>query len=307
MPGNARPSIDARDLKTYRQDKLYRGSQFSHHLIVDESKKFIRANKDRPFFCYLPWTPPHGPYPDGIDDPAIDDFADRPWSRDDKIYAGMVKMIDRQVGEILKLLDELGIDEKTIVFFCADNGGTRRRHQTFEGNRHLRGQKSDLYEGGLRIPLMVRWGTHIKPGSKSDHVCYFPDIMPTLAELAGAATHLPPGIDGISIAPTLLGKPEQQCEHDFLYWEYPQCNFRDKTFSPENVSTAVRRGKWKAVRTKASAAWELYDLEADSSEANNLAKTHPEIVAQLEKIAKASHIDMPQVEPAMPDSVRFRQ
>jgi arylsulfatase A-like enzyme len=306
LPGNARSLIDARDLKSFRADKLYRGTQFSHHLIVEESKKFIRANKDRPFFCYLPWTPPHGPYPEGIDDPAIDDFEDRPWSHDDKIYAGMVRMIDRQVGEILSLLEESGIDEKTIVFFCADNGGTRLRHRTFNSNRHLRGQKGELYEGGLRIPLLVRWPTHVKPGSRSDLLCYFPDIMPTLAALAGATSHLPSDIDGISIVPTLLGKPEQQRKHDFLYWEYPRGNFVEKTFSAENVATALRRGNWKLVRPTTSAPWELYDLEDDPSEQNDLATEHRDMVVELAALAKASHVDMPQAEPDMPPNVRFR-
>lgn len=306
LPGNARPPVDARKLKAYRRDKLYRGTQFSHHLIVDEAKKFIRANKDRPFFCYLPWTPPHGPYPGGIDDPAISDFSDRRWSRDDKIYAGMIKMIDRQVGEILELLKEIGIDKKTIVFFCSDNGGTRTRHRVFNSNRNLRGGKSDLFEGGLRIPLLVRWPTHIKPGSKSDLLCYFPDVMPTLAELAGAADHLPPDIDGISIAPTLLGRLEQQRRHDFLYWEYPQCNFVKKTFSVENVATALRRGRWKLIRTKTSRPWELYNLEDDPSEQHNVAAKNRDMVAELAALAKASHVDMPQVEPDMPSNVRFR-
>jgi arylsulfatase A-like enzyme len=219
----------------------------------------------------------------------------------------MVRMIDRQVGEILWLLEDLGIDEKTIVFFCSDNGGTRIRHRTFNSNLDLRGQKGDLYEGGLRIPLLVRWPKHIRPESRSDLLCYFPDIMPTLAELAGTTADLPADIDGISIVPTLLGKPERQRRHDFLYWEYPQCNFREKTFSPEHVSTAVRRKKWKAVRPAASAPWELYNLETDPSESNDLAKSQPDILAEMERLAEVSHIDMPQVEPTMPDSVRFRQ
>ncbi len=307
LPGNARPAIDARDVKTYREDKLYRGTQFSHHLIFEESKKFIRANKDRPFFCYLPWTPPHGPYPDGIDDPAFKAFQDRPWSDAEKSYAGMVTMVDRQVGEILVLLKKLKIDEKTIVFFVSDNGGDKGTLKTFNSNRHLRGQKGELYEGGLRIPLLVRWPTHIEPGSKSDQVCYFPDVMPTLAELAGVTSHLPWDIDGISIAPTLLGNSEQQRAHDFLYWEYPKCNFKDKTFSAEKVATALRRGPWKLIRRAASQPWELYNLENDPGEQIDVAAKHRDVVAELATLAKTSHVDMPQVEPDMPPNVRFRQ
>ncbi len=215
-------------------------------------------------------------------------------------------MIDRQVGEILSLIEELGVDEKTIVFFASDNGGTKGTLKTFNSNRHLRGQKSTLYEGGLRIPLLVRWPKQIKPGSKSDHLCYFPDVMPTLAELAGATSHLPRDIDGISIAPTLLGEPERQRKHDFLYWEYPQCNFLEKTFSAEKVATALRRGPWKLIRPTASQPWELYNLEDDPGEQNDLAKKHPGVVAELAALAKTSHVDMPQVEPDMPPNVRFR-
>jgi len=130
--------------------------------------------------------------------------------------------------------------------------------------------------------------------------------MPTLAELAAATGYLPSDIDGISIVPTLLGRLDQQRKHDFLYWEYPQCNFRDKTFSAEQVTTALRRGNWKLVRPTASAPWELYNLDDDPSEQDDLATKHRDVVAELAALAKASHVDMPQVEPSMPANVRFR-
>jgi arylsulfatase A-like enzyme len=114
-------------------------------------------------------------------------------------------------------------------------------------------------------------------------------------------------IDGISIAPTLLGDQERQRRHDFLYWEYPQCNFREKTFSAANVATALRRGNWKLIRTTTSRPWELYNLESDPGEQNNMAAQHRDVVEELAALAKASHVDMPQVEPDMPSNVRFRQ
>ena len=166
----------------YREDKLYRGTQLSHHLIVEESKKFIRANKDSPFFCYLPWTPPHGPYPDGIDDPAIDDFADRPWSRDDKIYAGMVNALDRGVSNLVATLKANGQFDNTLIVFLSDNGG---RTDAGAKNTPLKGVKGDTWEGGFRVPCVVRWPGLIKPGTKIGEIMSHEDWLPTLLNAAG--------------------------------------------------------------------------------------------------------------------------
>jgi len=250
----------------------HEGKTFSQYVIHDEAKKFIRANKDHPFFLYLPYTPPHGRWGFPDDDPSLAPYKDKPWSRDAKVYAAMVNLIDREVGEILALLKELGLEENTIVFFSGDNGG----HEYFAdkdhphgffgpnvdpatGKRVFRGGKGWLYEGGLRIPFIVRWPGKIKPGRVSDHLGYFPDIMPTLAELCGAPC--PKDTDGISIVPELLGGREQP-QHDYLYWE--DCG-----------QIAVREGNWKAVRTRSRRGkpgkWELYDLAADLAETTDLA------------------------------------
>jgi len=280
------------------RDDYYEGKTFSQYLIVEEAKKFIRAHKDRPFFAYVPWTPPHGRWGFPRSDPSWQLYKNRPWSggerswpgpssRDDpKVYAAMVNMVDRQLGEVMALIKDLGLDQNTIVFFSGDNGG----HTYFADAEHpaglfgpnvdpktgrrFRGGKGNLYEGGLRIPMIVRWPGRVPAGAVSDFLWYFPDVMPTLAELAGVRP--PDGIDGISIVPTLLGEKaagHKQRQHEYLYWEWSR-------------SAAVRAGSWKAVKPNAKAGWELYDLGRDIEEKNNVAAGHPDVVAKLAEYAR---------------------
>ena len=306
LAGNERPYVE-HNLKEFRQDKNHTGKQFSHHLILEEAKEFIRENKDGPFFCYCPWTPPHGTYPKVPHEPAMKDFKDKPWPEEAKVYAGMVKMIDRNVGEILALLKELNIDDRTIVFFCSDNGGLSGFKDIFHSTGPLRGNKGTFYEGGLRVPLMARYPGKIEPGRVSEHLCYFPDVMPTLAEMAGAEDHLPPDIDGLSIVPTLTGRTKDQKRHKFLYWEYPKINFATKTAIPGALNQAVRMGKWKLVRHRTDESFALYDLSRDIGEENDLAGAYPKIAARLEEYARQSHGPMPrQKEPDLPEGRRFR-
>lgn len=225
------------------------------------------------------WTPPHGRWGIPEDDPAWQEFKDKPWDTgqkrpdDAKVYAAMVRMVDSQIGEILDLLKELEIDSNTIVFVCGDNGGARYFNHFFDSNGHFRGQKGNLYEGGLRIPMIVRWPRKIKAGVISDHLWYFPDVMPTLAELAGAKP--PDNIDGISIVPTLLGEDaagRRQKKHEFLYWEYGR-------------QIAVRMGNFKAVKPDRNKPFELYDLSKDISEKTDIAGEHPELLARMKAYA----------------------
>ncbi|MGD2174511.1 MAG: arylsulfatase, partial [Candidatus Brocadiaceae bacterium] len=190
------------------------GETYSHYVIMDEGLKFIRDNKDQPFFCYFPITPPHGMFNIPDDDPAWQIYKDEPWPEDAKRYAAMVNMVDRNVGEVLALLKELGLDEDTIVLFSGDNGGL----DYFRDEEHprgfhapnvdprtgteFRGHKGNLYEGGLRVAMLARWPARIQPGRVSDLLWYFPDVLPTAAELAGASA--PDDIDGVSIVPELL-------------------------------------------------------------------------------------------------------
>jgi arylsulfatase A-like enzyme len=260
------------------------GTQYSHYVIFEESLKFIRANKDKPFFCYLPITPPHGIFDIPDTDPAWADYKNKDWPEPARRYAAMVGMVDRQVGEVLDLLKELKLDENTIVFFCGDNGGNnyfktaKHPRGLHSANKHpqtgveFRGGKGNLYEGGLRIPMAIRWPGKIKPGRVSDHLWYFPDVMPTLAELTG--THAVKDTDGLSIVPELFGRKQPQ--HKYLYWELGN-------------QTAVRMGNWKAIRPRPNAPWELYDLKKDISEARNIAAANPKILAQMKAHAEEAH------------------
>lgn len=271
---------------------FYKGKTHAQDVIFNESLEFIKKNKDQPFFCYLPWTPPHGLWGIDDDEPSWQLFKDKPWTagqrtpNDAKVYAAFMHMIDRQLGEIIALLKELEIDENTVIFLCGDNGGSdyfkteERPHGFFGPNLNpqtgarFREGKSSLYEGGLKVPFLVRWPSKIKPSSVNDHLSYFPDIMPTLAEITGADC---PETDGLSLVPTLLGKGKQE-EHKYLYWEYKD-------------QLAVRMKQWKAYK-KAERAWELYDLSLDIEEKNNIAEAHPQIVSQLSAFAQEAHEPM---------------
>lgn len=271
------------------------GQSFSQYAIFDESKKFIRENKDRPFFAYLCWTPPHGRYGFPKDDPSWQLYKDKPWKagnqKDDdaQIYAAMVNLVDRQVGEVRALLAELGLVENTIVFFSGDNGAAKY----FPSDEHpdgifspnvdpktgvkFRGFKGQLYEGGLRVPYMAYWPGRISGGRVSDHLCYFPDVMATLCELTGA--ECPTDSDGISFVPELKGEQatgRKQPEHEYLYWEHVQ-------------QVAVRQGPWKAIRPTNGPTWELYNLADDISETRDIAAERPDVLQKLLGFAAAAH------------------
>lgn len=247
------------------------GETYSQYLIVDEAKKFIRANHKQPFFCYMPVTPPHGLFNIPDSDPAWGIYKDKPWPEPARRYAAMVTMLDRQVGEIRDLLEELGVADNTLLVFTGDNGGQdyfrdKEHPRGFHGpNVHpetgvqFRGQKGKVYEGGLRIPAIFHMPGRIEAGRVSDHLSYFPDTFPTLAELAGA--DIPADVDGISMVPELFGADavgREQEQHRFLYWEL-------------GGQRAVRVENWKAVRPQKGAPWQLYDLSVDISESNDLA------------------------------------
>lgn len=268
------------------------GKTYSHYVIWQEAIKFIRDNRDRPFFCYLPITPPHGMFDIPADDPSWQLYKDKPWPQEAKVYAAMVNMVDRNVGELLALLKELDLDQKTILFFSGDNGG----NDYFASDDHprgfhapnvnpvtgveFRGHKGNLYEGGLRVPMIVRWPGKIQPGRVSDLLWYFPDVMPTIAELTG--TKAPDDIDGISIVPELIGEEaagHPQAEHKYLYWELGR-------------QRAVRMKHWKAVQPRPDAPWELYDLSTDISETHDIAAEHPDVLQQMKAFAEEAHEDV---------------
>ncbi|RKY01659.1 sulfatase [Candidatus Poribacteria bacterium] len=251
------------------------GKHYSHDLFTEFALDFIRRHKDEPFFLYLAYTLPHPRY----EIPDLGPYADEPWPEEARIYAAMVGRLDRDVGRLLDLLEELGIDERTIVFFCSDNGPGRRWEGLFESADGLRGLKGTVYEGGIRTPMIVRWPGVVPTGVVSDAVWYFPDFLPTAAELAGVEP--PPDIDGVSVLPTLLGKRQPELEDRFLYWEFPGKGYQQ----------AARRGRWKAVRPKWDAPLELYDLSTDPAEQRNLADEHPELVEMFDEYMRAAHVD----------------
>jgi len=248
--------------------------QYSHDMFTDFALDFIRKHKERPFFLYLPWCIPHARY----EIPSVELYADKPWSPEAKVHAAMITRMDRDVGRIMALLKELGINEQTIVFFCSDNGAAQRWEGIFDSSGPLRGQKGELYEGGIRTPMLVHWPNRVPAGIVSEQVWYFADFLPTAVELSGVEP--PSNIDGVSILPTLLGK-EQNLQGHFLYWEFFGRHFQQ----------AARIGDWKAVCLNPEEPLELYDLSEDISEQHNVAEQHPEVVKKISAYLNDAHTE----------------
>jgi arylsulfatase A len=288
---------------------------YSHDVIAARALDFIRRSAARPFFCYVPVTIPHWELlvpedslaayrklPEAA--PYVDPrhhYADQPYPR--AAYAGMVSRLDRDTGRILDLLDELKLAENTIVFFTGDNGSAERlrKDDFFHGTAGYRGHKQNLYEGGIRVPMIARWPGRIAAGAESDFAWAFQDFLPTAAELAGLPA--PQGLDGISVVPTLIGPEKagrEQQAHDFLYWELPTYNGMTGEFAKETPMQAVRMGNWKAVRPKPNGPLEVYDLEQDPIESRDLAARVPRVVERIEAYLKTARTEpRPQRQPEM--------
>lgn len=284
----------------WRNDRkeAWDGKTYSHDLFEKEALRFVRENKDRPFFLYLPFIIPHvavqvpedalAEYRGTWDDPPYDGkkgYLPHPAPRAG--YAAMVSRLDRTVGRLVALLKELGLEENSLVLFSSDNGPTHNvggaDSTFFESAGPLRGLKGSVYEGGIRTPLIARWPGKVRPGMTSDHVCYFPDLMPTLMDLIGAPQAIPAGTDGTSFAPTLLGQPEKQKKPEYLYWE----------FHGYGGQQALRLGDWKGVRQnlhKGNTKLELYHLRDDPSEKNDVAGRYPEIVRRIEGLMTSARV-----------------
>jgi arylsulfatase A-like enzyme len=260
----------------YQQSGKHTWEDYSHTRIADETLKFIEDNKDRPFFCYAAWTPPHDEWviPDNTP------FSKEPWPVEIKNYAAMVSLIDKDVGRLMEKLKDLGIDDNTLVIFSSDNGANDECIEPLGSTGGLRGYKRMLYEGGIRAPFIARWPGKIEPGTTSALLTTFADFLPTAADAIGAPA--PSGTDGISILPTLLG--EQQTKlHDALYFEIYEPYFQQ----------SVRLGDWKGYRLGTKAPLELYDLKSDPAEKHDLAAAHPDIVKKIEDIMVAQHTPSP--------------
>lgn len=276
--------------------------QYAPAMIQERALGFIEQNKDKPFFLYYANIIPHaelllpekylaefrgkllpeknfvGAQP-GHDRFRKGGYGSQPESH--AAFAAMVSLLDKQVGEVAAKLKELGIEENTIIIFSSDNGPHKEGGADpdfFDSNGPLRGYKRDLYEGGIRVPMIVRWPGKIPAGTKTDHVAAFWDVAPTIAELTGAG--VPDGMDGVSFLPTLLGKGAQE-EHEYLYWEFHELGGRQ----------AVRKGDWKFVRYDVSGnpVDQLFNLAVDLSEENNVIEAYPEIAASMLEIMNTAH------------------
>jgi arylsulfatase A-like enzyme len=272
--------------------------------IHQAALEFIEKNRNKPFFLFYPTTIPHAELvakekymemfrgkfdPEksfkGVDDGP--DFRLGPYGSQPEThaaFAAMVRELDDYVGGIIAKLSELGLEKNTIVIFASDNGPHMEGGADpdyFDSNGILKGYKRDMYEGGIRTPMLVKWPGKIKPGSTSDHISAFWDVMPTFAEITGA--YVPQEIDGISFLPSLLIKTKKQKQHEYLYWE----------FHEQGGKIAVRMGNWKAVQRNVDkipqGSVELYNLSDDIGETADVASSNPEIVSKMENIIKQAH------------------
>ena len=257
---------------------------YSHDLIADEALKFIERNRHGPFFLYLALTIPHANNEagdEGMEVPDYGAYEEENWPQPQKGLAAMVTRMDTDIGRLMDALKKHEIDEQTVVFFTSDNGPHREGGNDpdfFDSNGPLRGIKRDLYEGGIRVPMIVRWPGSAPVGTVSDHVGYFADFMATAADIAGAEP--PEGGDGLSFLPAILANNQSQDQHDYLYWE----------FYERGSAQALRMGQWKAVRKPMfDGRVELYDLNQDIGEAHDVAAQHPKIVVQAEQYMQEAH------------------
>ena len=277
------------------------GKTYAHDLIMDKAVEWIDRQHENPFFCFLPVTIPHAAMhvPEKYAAPFRKKFPEfenkvgrygnnKPFAKNPAAqFAGMMTALDVGIGRVLKSLKKHQIDQNTIVLLSSDNGPHKEGGHMpnyFNSNGGLRGFKRDLYEGGIRCPLLVRWPGKVEAGSTSNHISAHWDLFPTFCELAGI--NPPEGLDGISFLPTLLGKEQEKHEH--LYWE----------FYEGGGKRAVRIGKWKAVQNQVNrkgkdAPIEIYDLESDRAETSDLAAHNSELIARIQKIFEQSHTPSP--------------
>ena len=297
VPGHAglAKGADPSDPRSYDQ---FKGQDYAPDRINQQALTFIREHKDRPFFLYYPTVIPHvalhvpdeelKPYHElGWTDPPFvrgEGYGYTPHFTPRAAYAAMITRMDRYIGNVLRLLDELELSDNTIVVFSSDNGTTHLKKEVdydfFDSVGELKGLKGSLYEGGVRVPAIVRWPGRVTADSTNDRVSGFEDWLPTILELTSSSTAAPPSIDGISLAPTLLGEPQDP--RPFLYREFPSYGGQQ----------SIRVGNWKAIRqnmARGNLEIELYDLSDDIGEQQNVADQHPNMVAKLAKLMEREH------------------
>ena len=261
-------------------------AKYSQDLVHAAGKDFIRRNKEQPFFLYYATQLPHGK----LCTPNLGIYKDKPWpTLQHKEWAAMVTGLDHYVGDLVALLRELKLEENTLIVFASDNGysayaylGNKPHWQDdplFKNKGPWPGGKFAVYEGGCRVPMFAYWPKHVQPGESRQLLAFY-DLMPTLAELAGVAS---PPCDGISLVPTLLGQPEQQKQHDYLYWENGGAFTRH--------GQAVRFGPWYAMRERPNKSMTLFDVEKDLACTQDLAVKHPDLVERAKAMFKEAHVD----------------
>ncbi len=284
--------------------ETWRGETYSGDLILKEALTFIKNEKDKPFFLFYASTLPHAQVwaPEEFEEPYKGKFEETPFMgrkpgrkphygislTPNATTAAMISRLDWEVGKILKQLKDQGIEDNTIIMFSSDNGPHQeggRSPEFFNSSGPFRGIKRDLYEGGIRMPFIVKWPGVVKPGIQSDHISAFWDVLPTLTDIAEADT--PKNIDGISFLPTLKGEKSKQKEHKYLYWE----------FYERGGMQAVLKGNWKAIKKDVSknpdSPIELYDLSKDPKELKNLAAKYPDVVKEMAAIFNSARVESP--------------
>jgi arylsulfatase A-like enzyme len=265
-----------------------RGGTYSHDLLTREALAFIRREDRRPFFLYLAYTLPHANNEltrktgNGMEVPSDAPYSREPWTPQQRNYAAMVTRLDADVGELIRLLKEMDIDRETVVVFTSDNGPQGSDEggydqALFDSNGPFRGLKRELYEGGIRVPLIVRGPGRVRAGATSAYPVTLCDIMPTAASLAGARTSF--ATDGVSLQSLLRGGRAPRRES--LYWEFHEGGFVQ----------AVRMGNWKAVRRGTTGAVELYDLKTDVGETRDVAARHPALVRRAGEVMRREHVE----------------
>ncbi len=272
----------------------YKGKEYAPAKLTEKALAFIENNKSKPFFLYLPYTLPHLSLqaPDEWVKKYIGQFNERPYYGQNgyastlyplSTYAAMISFLDAQVGLILEKIKALGLDENTLILFSSDNGATFNggvNRRFFNSNGGLRGQKMDLYEGGIREPFIARWPGKITKGTTSAHPSVQFDLMATLAELVHQKTN---ATDGISFLPELMGNAKDQQKHPYIYFEYPE----------NGGQLAIRMGNWKGVKLDVKKhpekKWQLFNLQTDRNETTDISEKYPDLIKQFELIVKKEH------------------
>jgi arylsulfatase A-like enzyme len=267
----------------YDQDQYDCIDEFRTDFALDYLEKM---DPDKPFFLFMSYRIPHA-HERYTRNREL--YAGMGWSETERRHAARITLLDRQIGRLLYKLERLGRLGHTVVFFSSDNGPHHEGghdHLFFNSSGGFRGYKRDLYEGGIRIPMIAVWEGRINPGTRSGHPAAFQDFMPTLAGIAGIDP--PENTDGISFLPELLGEEQQQ--HDYLYWEL-QLDGWGRPLPDGGFRQAVRMGDWKAVRYGIKQPTELYNLADDPFETRNLAAQNPDLTGKMEKLFREARTE----------------